>query len=82
MQYYSNLTITSKFRFLKSEWYEFVSYSTTIGHIYRPGGLIATHTGSSSIEFPLKDHLGTPRVVVKQALNKGTLGNLSCLNHL
>jgi hypothetical protein len=45
--------------------------------IYGPGGLIATHTGSTSIEFPLKDHLGTPHVVVKQALNKGTLGSMS-----
>jgi hypothetical protein len=78
MQSLSNHTFTANSWFLESVWNEFASYSsTTTWHIYGPSGLIATHTGSSSIEFPLKDHLGSPRVVVKQTLNKGTLGTLS-----
>jgi len=76
MQARPNHTFTANFWFLESVWNEFVSFSTTstkIGNIYGQDGLIATHTNEKTIEFPLKDHLGSPRVVAKQSLNTGNL---------
>ncbi len=76
----SNLTFTPNFWIQNSAWNEFASCSTTSitkTNSYGPVGLLATHTGSKSIEFPLKDHLGSPRVVVKQTIANGGVSALS-----
>ena len=79
MQACSKLTLTKNSWFLESDWNEFVSFSTTSnkrGNIYGLDGLISTHTNDKIIEFPLKDHLGTLRVVVKQEIVNGNVTGL------
>ena len=80
MQARPNHTFTPNYRFLTSDWNEFVRISTTTTwHVYNPNGLIATHTGVSSIKFPLKDHLGSPRMVLKQDIVNGDVTELSAI---
>ena len=43
-------------------------------------GLVATHTNDKTIEFPLKDHLGSPRVVLKQDIVNGNVTGLSAID--
>ena len=50
--------------------------TTTTWHIYGMNGLVATHTNDKTIEFPLTDHLGSPRVVLKQDIVNGSVTKL------
>jgi len=54
--------------------------STTTWHIYGMNGLVATHTNDKTIEFQLKDHLGSPRVVLKQDIVNGNVTVLSAID--
>ena len=82
MQLSLKCTQTESPLFLGSVWIVNGSYSinsTITWHIYGMNGLVSTHTNDKTIEFPLKDHLGSPRVVVKQDIVNGNVTGLSAV---
>ena len=83
MQLAPTSTYSTMYWFLKSGWFEngsFYCKSTTTKHSKMSSGLVAMHIGAQRIEFPLKDHLGSPRVVLKQDIVNGNVTGLSAID--